>query len=349
MQKVLLLEPFFSGSHKYWAEGLQQFSKFEVEIDALPGRHWKWRMYNSAITFAERFKKRDDLPDLILANDMLDLPTFLGLISSNKIIPTALYFHENQITYPWSPTDSDVVLKRENQYGFINFKSALAANQIFFNSSYHRQSFFEALPDFLRQFPDNQGVELVGQLKKKSQVLPLGIDLKSLESKENIRKSKVPLLLWNHRWEYDKNPESFFQALFKLKREGYKFEVAVLGKRYKNTPAIFVEAKQRLSQEIVCFGKVKNRVDYANWLGQADILPVTSQQDFFGQSVVEAIYCNCFPILPKRLAYPEHIPTQFHSKFYYENIDDFYQLLKWAIENIELIRGEKLSKFCKAL
>ena len=30
---------------------------------------------------------------------------------------------------------------------------------------------------------------------------------------------REPLILWNHRWEYDKNPEPFFQSLFRLKDE----------------------------------------------------------------------------------------------------------------------------------
>mgnify|MGYP000456988033 CR=1 FL=1 len=37
---------------------------------------------------------------------------------------------ENQITYPWSPQDEDVKYQRNNQYGFINYTSALAADQV---------------------------------------------------------------------------------------------------------------------------------------------------------------------------------------------------------------------------
>ena len=37
--KVLLVEPFFSGSHRQWTEGLVKHSRHEIEILSLPGRH----------------------------------------------------------------------------------------------------------------------------------------------------------------------------------------------------------------------------------------------------------------------------------------------------------------------
>ena len=48
-------------------------------------------------------------PDVILANDMLDLPSWLGMLSrrgdgaSLLRCPVATYFHENQWNYPQSP------------------------------------------------------------------------------------------------------------------------------------------------------------------------------------------------------------------------------------------------------
>lgn len=348
-RKILLVEPFFTGSHQLWAEGFQRFSRHEVKILSLPGRHWKWRMYSGAVTLAQQFLASDFEPDLILGTDMLDFSTFLGLTrSKSNGIPTAVYFHENQITYPWSATDPDIKLRRDNQYGFINYTSALAADKLFFNSDYHRNSFLGALPQFLEQFPDHKGLELIPSIIRKSKTLYLGVDLQYFDQYENFNKSTDVLLLWNHRWEYDKNPESFFKALFRLKSEGIAFKVAVLGDNYSKAPAIFKEAKTILKDEIIQFGKAKKKEEYARWLWQADILPVTNNQDFFGQSVVEAMYCNCFPILPKRLAYPEHIPKEKWSNYFYENEEAFYQLLKKVILNLTKIRKEKTQSFVEA-
>ena len=72
---------------------------------------------------------------------------------------------------------------------------------------------------------------------------------------------------------------------------------------------------------------------------------MSSNQDFFGGSVVEAIYCNCYPIVPNRLAYPEHIPKAQRIHHIYNSKGEFYQILKSAISNLEHIRESKYSNF----
>ena len=113
-----------------------------------------------------------------------------------------------------------------------------------------------------------------------------------------------------------KNPELFFNSLLQLKEENIQFKLIVLGQSYSKIPSIFKAAKNNFSNQILHFGYAPSFEDYAKLLWQSDILPVTSNQDFFGGSVVEAIYCNNYPILPNRLAYPEHIPKSDQQKLY---------------------------------
>ena len=49
----------------------------------------------------------------------------------------------------------------------------------------------------------------------------------------------TPLILWNHRWEYDKNPEEFLQALLRLDEQGLDFRLAILGKYFCQQYPIF--------------------------------------------------------------------------------------------------------------
>ena len=125
---ILILEPYFTGSHATWAIGYAANSQHRVTLLTLPGRFWKWRMHGGAVTLARQFLAKETTPDLILATDMLDLTTFLALTRARTSqIPTALYFHENQLSYPWSPSDRDLRQGRDLHYGFINYASALAA------------------------------------------------------------------------------------------------------------------------------------------------------------------------------------------------------------------------------
>jgi glycosyltransferase involved in cell wall biosynthesis len=334
--KICLVEPFHTGSHATWAEEYARYSGHEVTLLTLDGRHWKWRMHGGAVALAKRFMAEGLEPDLLLASDMLDLATFLALTRATTAnLPTALYCHESQLTYPWSPDDHDPQHKRDAHYAFINYTSALAADAVLFNSRFHREALISQLPEFLKNFPDHNELENVDLIKGKSQVLPLGLDLQALDRyrpRQPDETTGPPLILWNHRWEYDKNPEEFFRALFHLHDEGLAFRVAVLGEAYRKSPDIFDRARQQLGERVIQFGYVESFADYARWLWQADILPVTSHHDFFGASVVQAIYCGCLPLLPRRLAYPEHLPENKHAPYLYDDYDDLVNRLRTKLD-----------------
>lgn len=306
--RIKLLEPFYTGSHKQWAEGLQQHSRHDINVASLSGNHWKWRMHGSAVSFSQNLDQEDP-PDLLLCTDMLDVASFKGLLPPTwSQIPLVTYFHENQLTYPWSATDPDKSLQRDHHYGWINYTTALASDALLFNSEYHRSSFIEALPEFLHTFPDNIDLDSIESIADKSSVLHLGLGLEKFDSH---RVKKIPnRILWNHRWEYDKNPESFFNVLFRLADDGIDFELAVCGERFSKEPSIFQEAKDKLKDRIVHFDTISSFEDYAKLVWSCGIIPITSNQDFFGISAVEAMYCQCTPLFPNRLAFPELVNNQ---------------------------------------
>ncbi len=161
-------------------------------------------MQGGAIELARRFVEAADQPDLLIVSDMLDLPFFLAYIGRRNF-PVAVYFHENQITYPWSDTDRDRQAGRFRSYGMINIKSALAADVCLFNSRFHLDSFVRAIPLFLAHFPDNRPDWIVDAIEEKSRVLPLGLRLAAIDRSSRVQNER-PVILWNHRWEYDRCP-----------------------------------------------------------------------------------------------------------------------------------------------
>jgi glycosyltransferase involved in cell wall biosynthesis len=329
--RIFLLSPFHTGSHATWAEGYRQHSHHTIDLLTLAGRHWKWRMHGAAITLARRLTSCPR-PDLLLSTDMLDLATLRALLPRSwGGIPMVLYFHENQLTYPWSPTDPDRAQQRDRHYGFINYRSALAADAIWFNSTYHQQSFLAALRAFLEALPDHRELDLIATLQAKSRVMPLGLDLPDPPAARPV--SSPPLLLWNHRWEYDKAPEAFFEVMFALQAEGYAFELAVLGESFGRKPPIFAEAKRRLSTRLRHWGYASRQSDYWQWLHRADLLPVTAVHDFFGASTVEAMAAGVFPLLPQRLAYPEHLPFSLQKDhLYHDEAELLARMRAWLAE-----------------
>jgi glycosyltransferase involved in cell wall biosynthesis len=356
-----LIEPYYTGSHQAWADGYQAHSRHDVRLLTLPGRFWKWRMQGGAITLARQAQSLASRPDLILASDMLNVPVFLTLGTCSRwmchpedsaaqvesaasggewlaSVPLALYFHENQLTYPLQPGE-----KRDLHYGLVNLVSALRANALFFNSAYHQKAFFGELPRLLKHFPDYNELWAVEALQAKAQVLPLGLDLAFLDVYRPGRpNSGRPVLLWSHRWEYDKDPETFFRAVYTLADEGLDFGIILLGESFRNQPNEFLEARERLSGRIVHFGYAQDTAAYGRLLWQADIVVSTALHEFFGAAIVEACYCGCFPILPHRLSYPELIPAAQHDACLYDDVDGLLARLRHAILHVEETRSFSL-------
>lgn len=345
-KNITLIEPFYTGSHAAWAKEYAQHSEHNIDILSLSGNYWKWRMHGGAVTLARKFLASPGSPDLLLVTDMLDLTTFLALTRQRTArLPVVIYFHENQICYPWSKKDRDILQKRDHHYGFINYSSALAADVVLFNSTYHQTAFLDELPRFLKQFPDPNELGTVATIQKKSRVLQLGLDLQKFDHPEyrHARQNtpdRPPLILWNHRWEYDKNPETFFQALFKLDEQGLDFRVAVLGEHFRQQYPIFETARELLGDKIVHYGYAETFADYAAWLYRSDIIPMTSRQEFFGASLVEALYCGCYPVLPMRLTYPELISYETYPDIFYKSFDELVEKLARALLSIETIRQQ---------
>jgi glycosyltransferase involved in cell wall biosynthesis len=230
-------------------------------------------------------------------------------------------------------------------YGFINLISALRAEAVFFNSAYHLDAFFEELPRLLKHFPDYNELWTVDALRTKAQVLPLGLDLARLDCyRPGQANSGRPLILWNHRWEYDKDPETFFRAMYALAAEGLDFGLILLGESFRNQPTEFLEARRRLPDRIVHFGYAEDIADYARLLWQADIIVSTAAHDFFGASVVEACYCGSFPLLPDRLSYPELIPRSQHAACLYQGFEDLVNRLGDALRHPESMRAFSLQQ-----
>lgn len=313
--KILLIEPYYGGSHRTWADGYQRHSQHEVTLLTLPAQFWKWRMQGGAVTLARLYRELHDeqayRPDVIIASDMFNLATFRALTRElTQDIPIVCYFHESQLTYPQN--------SRQHhgwQYAFVNYISALSAEWMYFNSPYHLSAFFENLPRMLSHFGDHKELQTVVELREKASVLALGLDLARYDSyrPEHSETTQTPLILWNHRWEEDKNPSAFFSALYDLADADIDFRVALVGEQFGHVPPEFVEAKARLGERVVAYGYQDSFADYARLLWEADYVVSTAHQEFFGGAMAEAIYCGCVPILPNRLNYPNLLPESARS------------------------------------
>ena len=198
--RILALEPFFAGSHQAFLDGWSRQSRHDWTVRGLPGRHWKWRMRHAALQLANQVTEdwnNGARWDAIICSDMLDLAQFLGLTAKIPIaVPTIAYFHENQLTYPVR-----LAQQRDLHFAFTNFTTAVAADQVWFNSQFHRDEFLEALTKWLSSMPDFVPDRELVRVRHKSLVQWPGIDP---TSRCRSRTAGPLRIAWAARWEHDR-------------------------------------------------------------------------------------------------------------------------------------------------
>lgn len=138
----------------------------------------------------------------------------------------------------------------------------------------------ENIPKIIKLLPDYKPKDLQKEIEQKSKVLYFPIAYPDIS--HNLDKPEVLHIVWPHRWEFDKAPEDFFNVLYKLKKNNFKFIVSVLGEWFQEVPAVFEEAKPILSDYIANFGFVESKTEYYRILSSAHVVVSTAHHEFFG-------------------------------------------------------------------
>lgn len=314
--RICALEPWLGGSHRSFLESWLARSAHAVTIRGLADRSWKWRMRAGAWELARKLEGQP-LPDLLLASDYLDLPSFLGHApASYAQLPTLLYFHENQLTYPEAPEAEPS--RRDFSYGFTNVLSCLRADGVAFNSEFHLRDFRDAAAQLLAKLPrPNPRQEFEAALER-ARVIGPGIEVEQFELGPGGDDGAPLRVLFNHRWEHDKDPLGFLHAIREVTQRGARLELVLLGESFEQLPRGCAEELAALREHIAHQGFVDSRADYAALLASCDVVVSTAQHEFFGMSVLEGLAAGATPLLPKRLSYPvilgeEHITALYSS------------------------------------
>lgn len=292
--RAWLLSAYAAASHRAWAEQLiASQHRFEWQRLELPGRHFAWRIRGNPLSWLDTLPT--STPDLIVATSMVDLATLKGLHPRLAAVPCLLYFHENQFAYPVSPQQ---VKSLEPQ--MVQLYGALTADRVAFNSEYNRDTFIDGVHALLTRMPDAVPEDVPQRILHRSMVLPVPIHPVAAGQRD------PKLILWNHRWEYDKAPEIFAAAILALAESGIEFRLALLGGRGRTPHQSLTDLRRKIPQYII----TDDRVDvhsYRSLLGRAGIVVSTARHEFQGLSILEAASAGARPLVPDALCYPEYL------------------------------------------
>ncbi|MFW5969320.1 MAG: tRNA-queuosine alpha-mannosyltransferase domain-containing protein [Halofilum sp. (in: g-proteobacteria)] len=296
-RSVLLLSAYRADSHASWADWLvRAHPGIAWQRLELPGRHFRWRIRGNPLSWVDRIPVHP--PDLILATSMVDLATLRGLQPALAEVPAWYYFHENQFAYPVSARQVKSV---EPQ--IVQLYGALAAQRLLFNSAFNRDTFLDGVEGLLRRMPDHVPAGIRERLAPKASVYPVPVAPIPPGPARDER-----LILWNHRWEYDKEPELFADALLALADNGIAFRLALLGSRPHKGSDALARIRGAMPERIVVDGRVEAR-EYRQILGQAGIAVSTARHEFQGLAMLEAVSAGATPLVPDALCYREQYPA----------------------------------------
>lgn len=308
-RRILFIDPFHGGSHAAFADTITTGIDADWTLATLPARHWKWRMRGAAMWLGERLDNRAF--DLVVTTSFFPLAELRGLCPSLRDTPALLYFHENQLAYP---VREEFAGERDFHFAFTQIAGAAASDACAFNSEFNRDSFLSGARQLLAQMPDSKPEHLLHRVAERSRVLPLPLDLDVEPVRPDLpadERRGGPIILWNHRWEHDKRPDRFFAALREMAARDVPFRLAVCGEEFRERPGEFEVARRALASRIVQFGFVESRERYRELLARAHVVVSTSDHEFFGMSVLEAVHAGARPLVPNRLAYRELFPEKF--------------------------------------
>jgi glycosyltransferase involved in cell wall biosynthesis len=299
------LSAYRAASHARWAEGLiDRQPGFHWRSFELPGRYFAWRIRGNPLSWLDEFAlalRQEGAPDALIATSMVDLATIRGLHPALADVPALLYFHENQFAYPRSDRQTTSIDAQ-----MVQIYSALAADHVAFNSDYNRRSFLAGVDELLRSMPDCLPGGLTERIEARSRVLPVPIASEPAASVERDGNR----IVWNHRWEYDKNPDRFADAMIALHDRGMDFRLALLGPRPNTPPRALARLREVLPDRIVIDESLPGPA-YRAELARSGIVVSTALHEFQGLSVLDAVQAGCVPLVPDALCYPEIYPAAY--------------------------------------
>lgn len=361
--ETVIVEGYCGGSHAQLIDLLEDklYSKQPSPrhlVIRLPAKKWHWKLKTGHLAVAQRIPRTHQATKVLFVTSMIDMAGLLGLRPDLHTAKKIYYMHENQLEYPSRQGENWKKEERDYQLGWAQICSALVADVVAFNSCFNRDSFLVRLGPFLRKVPDSHFdvAEVEATVRAKCMVVhfplhfTLPADLRS--TSDNNNNGSDLRILWNHRWEHDKNPAAFLKALMVLHEKGTKFQVCVLGEDF-TASAEDRELVKTVKSVLTAQGKVRhwgyaeNREAYFKAVGDCDVVVSTAFHEFFGVAVLEGALMGCTPLVPKRLVYPELFPNK--ELWYNTDVQFAKKLHSYSFQVDKLRTWKKERKWVKEL
>lgn len=125
---------------------------------------------------------------------------------------------------------------------------------------------------------------IADKIEPKCEVIYFPINFNNMPRRLEPTDSQELHLVWPHRWEHDKNPETLVEVVTELHRRQVSFKLSILGERFQEIPECLTDIQQKLGDKLVNCGYL-SREKYLECLLQGDIVISTASHEFYGVSM----------------------------------------------------------------
>lgn len=316
---VTYLEPFEEKSIGNWAKQLMQHipSINKVPVDG-PRRSLKRSYIESGVKYVEWFRKAfyEREIDLLLMSESLNyLALYTMYREYFKALPSIMFIHCTELDF------NPLIRSQSSLWGELGAMTVV--DRVHFFSDFSKRITLQRAKEYLS---DKQ----IDVIDKKSQVMPLPIELSALDSTDQVREHAIqPLhLLYNHRLDPDKGYLIFLKALDAIHEKGIEFRLYLCGQPSSSSRDPLVQKYlQRWGSKVLHYGLVTDRQRYKDILYDSDIV-INTCEEVMGISMIEAVYCGCWPVIFDDGALPDIFGTDCHK---YKTTEDLVQLLQMVL------------------
>lgn len=299
---ILALEPFFGGIRRAMLEALVRHSRHRWTVLKLPPRRIERRLTAAANWFSEQLSRHwASRVDLLFTSEAMNLSSLHRLTPQLAAYPSVVYFHDNQFPdLSLRPSGQDDPLDQ------VNLNTAQSATEVWFNSSYHRQTFFIMARSVIERYPELAVRDPLPRIREKSRLVLPPVDLTLVH--EAQRAADLPA----------RQPRTAFVetrgahmpllngALDILRKQGQDLHLVTVGP----VDALDPRAARTTVSEYDEAGQVRGMFASSVVVSAKPGAPCDHQ-------VVRAMAAGCRPILPDAGVYPELVPDALHESCLY--------------------------------
>lgn len=332
--EILALEPFYGGPRKAMLDCLIKHSRHHWTLLKLPPRRIERRLAAAAHWFAEQLTLHAvGRVDLLFTSEALNLSDFYRLAPGLVGKPSVVYFHSNQLPPPDVEEDFAAAAAAAPSI-LANLSTAVAAQELWFNTAYHQQQFIERAGVFIERHSQTFTRNPVAEFAQKSRLMPPPTDVylpQEIIKRAPVARDKRTFFINLNGADCD----LIDQALATLSQRGEEFKLMTLGPDHMLSPPWQRTRVSEISETTVVEAMLKCG------------LLISAQADpMWDHHLILSMAAGCWPLAPNCGIYPELIKKPLDERCLYDLtpeglvalIQDYWEL-ELPVGHVEAMRG----------